>query len=169
MTPFPLKALIQRHASKGLLIDTNVLLMYLVGLHDPNYIPQFKRTQKYTEQDFAIARGFIRHFHSLITTPHVLSELSNLSRGVQAHRAEQYFRSLVQVLTEAREEYVRKDCLLGHAKLPLFGFTDLSILEAAKRLRCLALTDDLPATGMMQAEECAVVNFNHLRQMHWSL
>lgn len=163
-----LDTLIRRYASKGLLVDTNVLLMYLVGLYDPKYIGEFKRTQQYTTDDFQIVQALTLRFRRLVTTPHILSELTNLSRALQEKRALEYFRRLVGVLKRTREVYVDKDVLLGHRKLPQFGFTDLSILEAARRSRYLVLTDDFAAAGMLRVEKCDVINLNHLRQMYWS-
>ncbi len=161
-------ATIQAYASRGVLIDTNLLLMYLVGLYDRDYVPGFKRTQQYTVEDFDIVHKFVRPFHLLVTTPHVLSELSNLSKALKDQRAATYFVTLVEVLKRATEVHIEKDRLLADQRLPRFGFTDLSLLEAARELKCLVLTDDFAACGMLQTEKCAAINFNHLRQMSWS-
>lgn len=160
--------LIRRYASKGLLVDTNVLLMYLVGLYDPDYIDLFKRTRQYTSEDFRIVQALTRRIRRLVTTPHVLSELTNLSRGLHEQHALEYFRRLVGVIKRAREVYVDKDVLLSHRGLPQFGFTDMSILEAARGSKYLVLTDDFAAAGMLRAQKCDVINLNHLRQMYWS-
>lgn len=162
-----LDALIQKYASRGLLLDTNVLIMYLVGLYDPDFIGHFKRTQQYSTEDFQIVRGLAHKFRRLVTTPHILSELTNLSRGVPEPHLSGYFRRLIGVLRRAHEVHVHKDVLLSHARLPRFGFTDLSILEAAKRSKYLVLTDDFAAAGILRAERCDVINLNHLRQLYW--
>ena len=168
MTPATfLDALVLNCASHGLLVDTNVLLMYLVGSYDPGYIGLFKRTQQYSTEDFQIVRGLAHRFRRLVTTPHILSELTNLSRGVHEPRLSKYFRCLIGVLRRAHEVHVHKDVLLSHARLPRFGFTDLSILEAAKRSKYLVLTDDFAAAGILRAERCDVINLNHLRQLYW--
>lgn len=161
-------AAIQQYASRGVLIDTNLLLMYLVGLYDRGYVAQFKRTRKYTAEDFDIVQRFVCPFHRRITTPHVLSELTNLSKGLSDQRAAGFFGTLVQVLRGATEIHVEKDRILADRKLPRFGFTDLSLVEAARELGCLVLTDDFPAWGLLMREKCAAINFNHLRQSSWS-
>jgi hypothetical protein len=58
-----------KYKSKGILIDTNLLLLLLVGFYDENLIAKFKRTSKYSKEDFQIIRNFILHFEKIIITP----------------------------------------------------------------------------------------------------
>lgn len=163
-----LQALKQKYASRGLLIDTNVLLLYFVGLYDETYITEFKRTIKYTRQDYHLVRDLAAAFHRLIITPHILSELSNLSLQIKGRRITAYFARVVEVLQAAKEIQVPKEPLLADECLPQFGFTDLSIAEAARHEECLVLTDEWALSSTLDAKGCAVINFNHLRGMQWS-
>ena len=43
-----LTALLSRFQGRDVLIDTNILLMYIVGTLDPKLIPTFKRTKIFT-------------------------------------------------------------------------------------------------------------------------
>ncbi len=70
--------LIRKYKHKGLLIDTNSALLYLVGSFDPSLIRNHSRTSKYSEDDFDKVSKFIEFFVEMITTPHVLAEISNL-------------------------------------------------------------------------------------------
>lgn len=158
---------IRAYATKGLLIDTNALLLYLIGQHDPAYIPVYKRTRKYNLDDFTILSQFVRPFRRLITTLQILAEIHNLSQSVQESRVRKYFETLVHVLRPATEYYVEKSVLLENSKLPRFGFTDLSILETARSQKVGALTDDFAAAGLLEKAHCGVVNFTHLRQYNW--
>jgi len=163
-----LQALIEKHASNGLLVDTNLLLLFLVGAYERGYIRTFKRTQQYTEEDFDLLAGLIPQFHRIVVTPHILAELSNISLAMKGDRVFAYFAVLVEVLREAREVHTDKDVLLGHEWLPRVGFTDLSILEVSKRHDYLVLTDDLKAVALLGSEGCDVINLNHVRQLSWS-
>lgn len=69
--------LIQKYKQKGILIDTSILLLYIVGSFDINLIRTFKRTQMFSENDFKIVPKFIDYFELKITTPHVLTEVSD--------------------------------------------------------------------------------------------
>jgi hypothetical protein len=46
------RALIGKHRSKGVLVDTNLLVLLLVGLVNKRRIRRFKRTRDFTPADF---------------------------------------------------------------------------------------------------------------------
>ncbi len=52
--------MVRAHRETGLLIDTNILLMLVVGSYDRSRIGTFKRTEQYTEDDFDIAISVIK-------------------------------------------------------------------------------------------------------------
>ena len=66
-------ALIEKHESKGVLVDTNLLVLFFVSLVNKRRIPEFKRTQDFTIDDFDLLVRLITWFGKLIATPHVLS------------------------------------------------------------------------------------------------
>src|SRR5690349_21025753 len=71
--------LIDKHRADGLLMDANLLVLYLVGRTNKGRIPTFKRTQQYTIEDFELLDLLAASFQRLVTTPHVLTEVSNLA------------------------------------------------------------------------------------------
>lgn len=163
-----LAPLTSRHAARGLIIDTNVLLLLLVGLYDESFVSHFKRTRMYTPEDFRIVKEFASYFRQIVVTPHILAELSNLSLQMKEDRLGPYFSCLTQVLKAARETPISKDVLLQDETLPRFGFTDLSIASASSQHRTLVLTDDFRLFGLLSGRNGNVINFNHLRQLRWS-
>jgi hypothetical protein len=52
----------------GVLVDTNLLILYLVGLSNRSRIPRFKRTQIYSEGDFDLLRALLGPAKALYTT-----------------------------------------------------------------------------------------------------
>ena len=95
--------LIQKHRSAGLLVDTNLLLLYLIGKTNPNRISNLKRTDKYSIKDFELLARFMANFRSLAVTPHILTEVSNLGNLQGKERAE--FRSWFARIIEQATEY----------------------------------------------------------------
>jgi hypothetical protein len=86
-------ALISSFHGRDVLIDTNILLMYIVGTLDPRLIPMFKRTKVFTVDAYTILCRFLQPFRSIVTAPNILTEVSNLA-GQMAERAErECFRS----------------------------------------------------------------------------
>ena len=59
-------SLVIKYKNKGVLIDTNILLLFLVGSLDLNLIRGFKRTTNFTENDFDLISNFIKHFNLII-------------------------------------------------------------------------------------------------------
>jgi len=163
--------IIQSRLHRGLLVDTNLLLLLFVGSHDQTLIERFKRTRNrgYTADDFVLLRNLVGRFSRIVTTPHILAELSNLSMHMPTDMG-RYFACLARALGTFREEQVPKDDLLSpkwRHVLPRIGFTDLSIIEAAPRGDYLVLTDDCEAANCLYKARCAVININHIRGCLW--
>lgn len=160
--------LVRNYAGKGILIDTNLLLVLIVGSVDPRQVLRFKRTRSYTPQDFKLLVRLIDRFRRIVVTPHILAELTNLlPTGKADALSAGYFTRLVEVLKAAREEHVAKDTMIDSPLLAKIGFTDLSMMEAANGGKYLVLTDDLAAAAYLRLNGCDVLNFNHVRGMNW--
>jgi hypothetical protein len=72
-------ALITKYQAKGVLVDSNLLVLFLVGLVNKQRILEFKRTQNFTVDDFHLLANLIVWFGRLIATPHVLGQVSDLA------------------------------------------------------------------------------------------
>ena len=67
-------ALIEKHRAKGVLVDSNLLVLFLVGGVNRKRILDCKRTRgEFTIADFDLLQSLITWFGKLIGTPHVLS------------------------------------------------------------------------------------------------
>ena len=153
-----------RYARKGIVIDTNILLLFLVGYIDPGKIEEFKLTCKYTKDEFLLLSRLVKGFEKIIITPQILAEVTNHldnSKIGDEHVA----KSIRAVLYGAgtKEKYFKKDDLIDNGFLSKFGFTDVSVLESAKNGKALVLTDDLKLTGLLRNMECDVLNATDLK------
>lgn len=77
---------IRAYQRSGVLVDTNLLLVYFVGLYDTatgyRIINAFRYTKgTYTAGDFEILLSFLQRFRTVVTTPHILAEVSNSLSG----------------------------------------------------------------------------------------
>lgn len=164
-----LESLIIRYSSKGILIDTNLLLLYLVGKYDKNFIKQFKKTEQFSIEEFNFLDKFISKFRKVITTPHILAELSNFSFQIKEPKLKSYLGVLITVVREMEEKYISKDLITRNSLINRLEFTDLSIMEATLDKKCLVLTNDFKFAAYLEINKCEVMNFNHLRQyIIWS-
>lgn len=161
--------LIRRYQRKGLLVDSNVLLLFLVGSLDPKRIGDFKITanQGFTEPDFDILRTFIDNFHKIITTPHILTEVSNHAGKIKGAIHQIIFQKLITLVERLEECAEPTKSLVKSDAFIKFGLTDTAISFLAEK-RYLVLTVDLPLGGHLQKRGADVVNFNHMRQLNWN-
>lgn len=155
--------LISKYCRRGIIIDTNVMLVYIVGAYDHNYLPKFKRTRGYDIEVFKYIYSVLLQFRRHIVTPHILTELSNLSMHIQDKRLGEYFSIFRRVLEQTEEEYINKDNILKSVLLPKLGVTDLTIIEAAEKYKCLVFTDDRVATECMRYKGIEVLNLKEIR------
>src|SRR5260370_39822148 len=71
--------LVDRHRQNGILVDANLLLLLVVGRFDEQRIQRFERTRDFVIEDFRLLEAMVRPFSRILSTPHVLTELSNLA------------------------------------------------------------------------------------------
>lgn len=159
----PYVQLVQRYVRTGLLIDTNLLLLYLVGILDRGRITTFDRTDKYTLEDFDTLNAIIGRFRNVVTTPHILAETSNLGGQLGGKLREAFFDVLAQATTVLDEQYVAsRDAMQGYRR---FGLTDAGIMAIAGTY--LVITDDLPLSNYLLSTGVDVINFNWIRSYNW--
>jgi hypothetical protein len=102
----------------------------------------------------------------VITTPNILTEVSNLSRKIPGSRGQEYFERFNACIQLFDEQYhPSKDCS-NHAKFFEFGLTDISVLRIAGK-GVLVLTDDFPLAMKLESSKIDVLNFNHVRNIEW--
>lgn len=161
-----LSGLVEKYRRRGALIDSNLLLLLFVGRFDVARIRTFKRTRNYIEDDYHVLERFVAYFDKIVTTPHVLTEVSNLSTWLPEGIREAYFRGFrkgVAVLAEVFEP-ATKICDCG--AFEKIGLTD-SAIALISRQRLLVLTDDLPLANRLQSVGIDAINHNHLRTIRW--
>jgi predicted nucleic acid-binding protein len=154
-------ALIRKHRSNGILIDANLLLLYVVGMTNEQRIARFKKTDAYTVHDFRILQSLISEFQEVVTTPHILTEVSNLAKLTEPElsRLRHRFRTIV----DASSEIV--DTSRAIMAAPVFlrlGLADAAIFMAAKN-PMLVLTADLDLYRTLRQAGVDAINFTDLR------
>lgn len=144
--------------TNGIIIDTNLLIIYLVGLYDPKLIDE--KTFIYLQRVLAYTGA------KIIITPHIITEISNMTitkKVVKDPGFEVYISKLIGIFENAGEELVEMARLISNPKLlAAFGFTDLSIVEAAKTLQCGVMTADAKLATHLLNNKCYAQNIEYL-------
>jgi hypothetical protein len=158
--------LMGKHRHKGLLVDTNVLLLLLIGSLDSKLIGNFKITanQGFDEADFNLLRAFVGKFQKIVTTPHILTEVSNHADKIKGDAHKKIFGRFVSLIEQLDEHTETTKALVKSDAFVRFGLTDTAISSLASK-NFLVLTVDFPLVSYLQSKKADVINFNHLRQM----
>ena len=151
--------MIDRHHRDGAIVDTNLMLLYLVGRYDVNKIAKFRATRKYDASIFNLLAAILARFRTFYTTPNVITEGDNLSRQVDKAEWGAISRALRTLVAGLSEVAFPSANLVNHAVHAKFGVTDCSILSLASG-RALVLTDDLNLTVELERRGRPVVNLS---------
>ena len=151
-----------RPLPRVVLPDTNILLLWIVALHDETLVPRFKRTAQFTVGDARLLTQMMRRFRSILTTPNVLTETSNFL-GQLAQPAQAACRRVMRERLEVLDErYVPSRDAAAEPMFEALGLTDAGLLHLQDR-QTLLLSDDYRLVGAANARGLSAVNFNHLR------
>lgn len=159
---------IKKYYQKGILIDTNLLLLLLVGKFDVDLIEKNNGLSRYTKQDYEILNNFVNKFKLFIITPHILTEISNLSHYISEPKLSGYLNEFVNQLIIFRERNIAKNDILKEKLFTFLGVTDTAIIKIAKSKDYLVLTDDLKQFIQLQNQKVNSINFNHIRDYYFS-
>ncbi len=161
-----LEVQIARYRSAGVLVDTNLLLLYFIGAHDTADIARFKRTMQFTIADYQLLIRVLGEFRRIITTPHIITEVSNLAGQLTGRTRDGFFARLAAGLSSIDESHTQATTLAGETTFIRFGVTDTAIFHEA-RGHFLVLTDDFRLSQYLESQKVDVLNFNHLRQYNF--
>ncbi len=161
------KEIINNYRNKGILIDSNLLLLYFIGKYNYSLIQRFKRTQKYVIEDYLFLTSVIEFFTKrIITTPNILTEVSNLSGNLENELKTRYFSEFAKQLELLSEFYTPSQDISKLEHFKNYGLTDSGVINLV-RGKYLVLSDDLPLVSYLQSKYIDAINFNHLRTINW--
>jgi rRNA-processing protein FCF1 len=158
-----LSQLIQRYSQSGLIIDTNILILYFVGSLNRRQVIKHKRTRQYLPEDFDLLSNFLAIFQNrIVTTPNILTEVSNLLGSCTTQEQKRLWDIFATRISILEEKYLPSQNLCQTRTFAKFGLTDSVIIELVKE-KYLILTDDALLFQYLEKNGIDVINFTHLR------
>ena len=157
----------QRHLGSGVLVDTNLLLAYFVGLCDDvsgySTINSFRYTKgKYETGDFEVLLALLERFDTRVTTPHILTEVSNMLGQLSEPARAICFDLLRRTIPTLRELNISSERLSEDEAFVRFGIADTAIRKVAEG-SYLVLTDDFRLSGHLDSIGIDALNFHHIK------
>ena len=149
----------QQH--KKVVLDTNLLLLWLVARTDANLLHQFKRVNQFTYQDFERLQELLQPYRKFVTTPHILSETSNFLDQAPLWQRDALIDALKDFIRSGVEIYRPAEELIERDEFNALGLTDTGIAQLSAE--AVVLTVDFRLAGKIEALGGNALNFNHSR------
>lgn len=150
------------HSSFHVLVDANILALWIVGQVSEDQVTKCRRTRHYSVSDYRILVTYLRRYTDIVTTPNVGTETSNLLGALSG----QYLKKARLILSNGimvwNEIYVKSLEAVQDPSYFRLGLTDAAILLAANS-NIEVLTDDLDLYLALEHNKIPVKNFTHLR------
>jgi hypothetical protein len=153
--------LINKMQQKGVLLDTNLFILMIVGLVGSEHIATHKKLNAYSELDFKLLAATLATCRKLVVTPHVLAETSNLVvHGMRGELETRAYLTL-QAVSQAdnfMETHDSISAIVLNAGFTQYGVSDIGLLEALKD-EFVLLTDDFKLSGYAEGMGYDVLNY----------
>lgn len=166
-----IKRFVITYNPEGIIVDTNILILFLIGSYDPDSIENCgiinNSNKKYSKTDFEFLKEIFTFFKKLIITPQIIAELSNISitgGNMHGEKLTSYLQIVIKFLKSAEERHQKADCLWGIELkiIQQYGFTDLTMFELSKQTKMPILTDDHPFY-VFCFEKIPIIKFEHIK------
>ncbi len=153
----PAELLLTRYRGKRVLLDANLLLLYLIGSFQRERVELFKRTEGFSLAEFDLLVVLLREFSTLVTTPHILTEVSNLANSLPGNIKQPWYSFFASQVAQYLEVYTPASELCSESCFNPFGIADASVQSIAADT--LVLTDDFRLSGYFSNVGISTINF----------
>jgi len=165
-----LPILINKYCHKGILLDSNLLVLLYVGRVAPELVTEFKRTrnQGFTNLEFSLLETIVSRFERVITTPHILTETSNFVCQLNGESREKALQLVTASVPSFKERRPEAKNLVKTRAFHDFGLTDSAVLDLPPK-KYLVLSVDVALVVALQKKGVDAINFTYFRQYAWNL
>lgn len=152
---------------KGIVVDTNLLILLLIGIYDPDEIEKNKRlrNKNFEKEDFYKLRSIIDIVSDkIIITPNILTEVTNLTENFNQETGFAFFKFMEEAVKLFEEYNINSNEIILNNQTAFykFGLTDSSIANLSKE-NYLIITIDLPLFHFLSSQDLPALNYNSFR------
>jgi hypothetical protein len=154
--------LLNPHLRRALVLDSNLLLLHWCAQLNPSLIHTFKRLSSFQQEDADGLEAVLSLFPSVKTTPHVLTEVSNLANALPMWMKDDWSKSYSRQVPLLDEVHLPASHIVSADAIWL-GLTDAALVELATNH--VILTIDFPLSNFLESRRLNGINFTHLRSL----
>jgi len=153
---------------QGVVLDTNVFILFLVGCWNPHLVGSgdIKRLNSYSIDDFKLLLALLVPFSKRVVTPGIITETCNLLDTDNRKYNGAVFYALSQLLDKISESQKPSKLLSIQPAFLQFGLADTSVADLADR-GYLIITDDLKLQNFLETSGRFSLNFTQIRTANW--
>ncbi|SRR5579872_5691344 len=159
-------ALIRSHSDKGVIVDSNLLLLWCIGACDERLVASFKRTKTFSVEDYRLLAIILHQFRRVLSTPNILTEVNSFLGQLDTLYKAACFSRFAEHIGRLDERYLASGGIRRTPAFIKFGLTDAAIIRLSAR-GYLVMTEDLPLAAYIQHLGVPVLNFNNIRPLGW--
>ena len=149
----------------GYFIDTNLLVLLVVGSVGRELIEKHRRLREYSAEDYEILIKLLGRVERVYVTPNTLTETSNLLAQHREPERSRFFEKLRFIIHESEEIVVASAVASSNSAFNRLGLTDAALLEVVTPETPLVTVDlDLYLAANASGQEVAL-NFTHFRNL----
>ncbi len=126
-----------------ILIDSNALIVLLLGLMNPEIINHHKRTSPYDKEDFYNLLIAIKSLDRLVVLPNIWTEVDNVLNDFRGNLKYIYISKIITLIKVVLEKYLPSNLAIDNPAFYDLGITDALVLHHAKNCEFLITSDSV--------------------------
>ena len=144
-------------------MDANLALLYLVGCYDVRLIGhgRYNKLSNYGIEDYRVLIRLMNRFKKSVTTPHVLTQVSNLTNDLPEQTKSECLKKFYETFVEIDELAIPSLEAAQRPEFHFLGLTDSALAIVSDRY--LIVTDDARLVKKLNESRLEALNFNYLR------
>ena len=154
--------LLKPYVGQPAILDSNLLLLHWCASFDSDLVCSFKRLNSFQPEDVVLLSETLKVFSAVRTTPHVLTEVSNLANSLPQWRKEDWSNHFSRQIQVIAEEWTSA-ATIAAGDFMWLGLTDAALATLAKTH--VILTIDFSLSKSLESRGLNVINFTHLRSL----
>lgn len=123
------------------LIDTNALVVVILGSIDTKLLITNRRTSIYEEQDYHDLVNVIGNIEELVVLPNVWTETDNLLKNSIGNRKYEYIEIFKETVKKTTEKFLETKLAYENFSFFELGLTDTLLLEYSRNCELLITSD----------------------------
>ena len=150
---------------KRIFLDTNLLLLLIVGVTDRELIAKHRRLRAFDQDDYETLVRLLNQIDQILVTPNTLTEASNLLAQHGEPERSRLFDVLRTLIEENEEIVVTSKTASRNNEFTRLGLTDAALLEVVSNSNPLITVDLDLYLAAIRKEGQSAFNFRHYQSL----